>query len=91
MKPKTHQELLLLLHTKLDEVKDDIHEIKITQVKHEGNLQEHIRRSEIAEQRLDLIEGEVKPILQGMGFLKTIAKIVTTISSLLYAASKFFR
>ncbi len=87
----TEKELLLRLHDKVDSIKNKITDIEIVQVKHEANLQEHLRRSELAETRMELIEDEVKPILQGLSFLKVLAKIGTTIGSILYAASKFFR
>lgn len=91
MENTTEKELLLRLHDKVDSIKDKITDIEIVQVKHEANLQEHLRRSELAETRMELIEDEVKPILQGLSFFKVIAKIATTLGSILYAASKFFR
>jgi hypothetical protein len=91
MRDSTEKELLLLLHEKVDKISDNIHEIEKVQVKQELGLSEHIRRTEIAEERLDVIEQEVKPILSGLSFLKIIAKFGATFASLAYAAAKFFR
>jgi len=91
MENSTEKELLLKLHDKVDAIKDKINDVEIVQVKHEANLLEHMKRTELAEQRVEMIEVEVKPILQGLSFLKLVAKIGATISSMLYAASKFFR
>ena len=91
MKKYAETELLLKLHDKIDGISTSIKEIEIVQVKHEMNLQTHMRRSEASENRLELIEAEVKPILQGLSFLKVIAKIGASLISLAYAAAKFFR
>ena len=91
MNDSTEKQLLLLLHTKVDKISEGLNDIEKVQVKHEANLVEHLRRSEIAEIRLDLIDKEVKPILQGLSFLKIIAKFGATFASLAYAAAKFFR
>ena len=90
MKNSTEKELLLRLHDKVDSIQSNIKDIEIIQVKHEANLVEHLRRSEIAEERMELIETEVKPILQGLSFLKVIAKVGTTLGSILYGVLKFF-
>lgn len=91
MKNNTEKELLLRLHDKVDSISEKIKEVEIIQSKHETNLLTHMKRSDLAETRMEFIENEVKPILQGLSFLKTVAKIAASISSLLYAISKFFR
>lgn len=91
MKSNTEKELLLKLHDKIDEIKDGMKSIEIVQVKQNSALEEHIRRTEIAENRLDVIESEVKPILEGLSFLKIIAKVGASIASLAYGALKFFQ
>jgi hypothetical protein len=91
MKNTTEKELLLKLHDKVDTISDKIKDIEIVQIKHEENLKEHLRRSELAELRIEFIEGEVKPMLQGVSFLKAVAKFGTWLASILYAVSKFFQ
>jgi hypothetical protein len=91
MENSTEKELLLKLHDKVDSIKDKISDIEIVQVKHEANLLEHMKRTELAEQRVEMIEVEVKPILQGLSFLKVVGKIGAALTSALYAFSKFFQ
>ncbi len=91
MEKSTEKELLLKLHDKVDSIRDRISDIEIIQVKHEANLLEHMKRSNMAEQRMEMIELEVKPILQGLSFLKVVGKIGTALTSALYAFSKFFQ
>lgn len=90
MENSTEKELLLKLHDKVDTIRDKISDIEIVQVKHEANLQEHMKRSDMAEERIEFIESEVKPLLQGLSFLKIIAKVATTIGSIIYGVSRFF-
>lgn len=90
MKNSTEKELLLLLHTKVDSINDKVCEVEKVQVLQEANLFEHMRRTSIAEERIELMETEVKPILQGISFLKVIAKYGSAIVSFVYAALKFF-
>lgn len=90
MENTTEKELLLKLHDKVDTIRDKISDIEIVQVKHEANLQEHMKRSDMAEERIEFIESEVKPLLQGLSFLKIIAKVATTIGSIIYGVSRFF-
>lgn len=90
MENSTEKELLLKLHDKVDSIREKISDIEIVQVKHEANLLEHMKRTDLAEQRVEMIEVEVKPMLQGLSFLKMIAKIATTLGSIIYGVSKFF-
>ncbi len=85
------QELLLKLHDKVDDIKSDISDIKTVQVVHEKNLAEHMRRSTAMEERQDLIENEVKPILQGLGFFKGFAKFIIAASGIIYSILKFLK
>ena len=91
MKNDTEKQLLLRLHDKVDQIQSNIKDIEVVQIKHEANLGEHMRRTDLAEERMELIEIEVKPILQGLSFLKVVAKFGATLVSILYAASKFFQ
>ncbi len=87
----TERELLLKLHDKIDEIKTDLGDIKTVQGIHENNLAEHMRRTNIVEVRQDLIENEVKPILQGLGFFKSFCKFVLASSGIIYSILKFLK
>lgn len=91
MSNNTEKELLLRLHDKVDVITDKINDIEIVQIRHEENLKEHIRRTDLAEERLEFIENEVKPMLEGASFLKTVAKMVAYIGSAIYGVLQIFR
>ena len=76
---------------KLDSISDKLCDIEVTQGKHEVNLQEHMRRSQLAEDRMELIESEIKPLLQGLTFLKVAAKIGGFLGTLVYSFIRLFR
>lgn len=90
MSNNTERELLLNLHEKMDLVKDKLNDIQIVQVKQQASLDEHIKRTGLAEERIEFLEDDIKPLLQGASFLKTIAKLVTGLVTFSYAISKIF-
>ncbi len=85
------QELLLKIDAKIDEIKEKLNDHEIILIKQQANIEEHIRRTDVAEERLENFEKEVKPILEGISGLKTVAKIVSFVSVLVYSISRLFR
>jgi hypothetical protein len=85
------QELLLKIDTKIDEIKEKLNDHEVILIKQQANIEEHIRRTDVAEERLENFEKEVKPILEGISGLKTVAKIVSFVSVLVYSISRLFR
>jgi len=78
------------LDEKFEKINDRLGNIEIATVQNTASLSEHMLRTEIAEQRLQLIEDEIKPVLQGMSFLKIAGKIGAGIITLWYSIVKFF-
>lgn len=85
------QELLLKIDTKIDEIKEKLNDHEVILTKQQNNIEEHMRRTDIAEERLENFEKEVKPILEGISGLKTLAKIISFVSVLAYSISRLFR
>lgn len=85
------QELLLKIDTKIDEIKEKLNDHEIILNKQQNNIEEHMRRTDIAEERLENFEKEVKPILEGISGLKTLAKVISFVSVLAYSISRLFR
>lgn len=85
------QELLLKIDTKIDEIKEKLNDHEIILNKQQNNIEEHMRRTDIAEERLENFEKEVKPILEGISGLKTLAKVISFVSVLVYSISRLFR
>ncbi len=82
---KTNEETLLLklIIESLDKlsntgsnIKEDIEEIKITMAKNTASLEEHIRRSEAAEEALEVLKNELKPVKSFYDGIIFVGKIV---------------
>lgn len=54
------EELLTRLDSKVDRLDSRLDTIDVTLAKHEANLQEHIRRTSIAEENLEMLRSETK-------------------------------
>lgn len=65
-------EFFQALDRKVDKLIDTTQEVKIEQVQIKVDLKEHIRRTTIAEARLDSFEKDIRPILEGLKFTKWI-------------------
>ena len=78
------------IHDKLDVIIDDISEIKQVQVKHEANLKEHMRRTELLEEsqkplvkHVSVVKG-VWTSVKGLGALLAIVGTITLIYGRLF-------
>jgi chromosome segregation ATPase len=85
----TDKKLLEKLDEKLDKVEERLSAIDITLAKNTQSLDEHIRRTELAEEAIIIIKDELKPIqkhvtqvhtvLQAIGFISILVSIVVGI------------
>lgn len=92
-------DLMFKILDKLEVLNDKIHEIESDRIKdsasvqsilskQEHNLFIHIKRTDIAEENIEILKNEIKPVLQGLGFLKTIVKVVSFVTGLFVAYTK---
>lgn len=72
--PNSKDDLYNNLDAKVDSIREDISEIKITSAKQEVNLKNHMRRTELNEESLRLFEKKVLPALQSYSFIATVIK-----------------
>lgn len=61
MSDDNHLSLLVNIDKKVDEVKDKIHGIEIIQSKIEGDLKYHIKRTDLLEEQVELINKNIEP------------------------------
>lgn len=54
--------ILMGIDTKIDNVKDKIHSIEVTQIRMEGDLKYHIKRTDLLEQKVFEIDDKIKPV-----------------------------
>ncbi len=64
------------IHSKLDAIQSDITDMKITLAVQAQQLGEHMKRSDLLEQRVEQVDSDVQPIKEHIIFLKGLAKLV---------------
>lgn len=89
----TDRKLLEKLDEKLERVEEKLASIDVTLVKQEVNLQEHMRRSLLNEEAIEIIKEELKPvqkhvtqvhtIFQAVGFIAVVVSIVAGVVKVL--------
>ena len=78
------------LYELLDKIGEDISELKITAAKQEENIKEHIRRTELAEENLEIIRKEIQPLKEHVIAINGVLKIIGVISIIIGSAAGFF-
>lgn len=73
----------------LEDIKDvglktqeDISEIKITLAAHKESLDYHIRRTDLLEEQIELMRGELEPVQDHVKGIKFLAKVIGVVSLL---------
>jgi hypothetical protein len=79
------------LYELLDRIGEDLSELKITVAKQEENIKEHIRRTEIAEQNLEIIHNEIRPLKEHVIVINAVLKGIGVISVIIGSAAGFFQ
>jgi hypothetical protein len=74
--------LLIGIDSKVDEVKEKLHNIEIVQTRMESDLKYHIRRTDILEERVMDIDEKIKPVEGIKDFAIYTGKVVAFIGTL---------
>jgi tetrahydromethanopterin S-methyltransferase subunit G len=64
------------INSKLDKIVSDIGDIKVTNAVQTEQLKEHMKRSDMLEQRVEQVDSELRPIKEHIIVLRGIMKIV---------------
>lgn len=82
------------LFNKLDKINDDIVDIKVTQASQHEVLKEHIRRTEAAEENIDMLREEFKPAQRHVESIQWACKIflqfIAPFTAIVTIVAKFF-
>lgn len=78
------------LYEILDKISEDISDLKVTVAKQEENIKEHIRRTELAEENLDMIRNEIKPLKEHVIAINGVLKTIGIISVIIGSGAGFF-
>ena len=73
------QKQLESLDAKLDKLSDVQVDIRI-------DLAEHMRRTELAERRLEIVESELRPVVEHVHSLQTSMKVILKIAAIISSA-----
>jgi hypothetical protein len=88
METKTEKELLFRVVDDLGEVKEKLHSIDKTLIEQNYDLKNHMRRTQLAEDQLALIQKEIKPALNVYKIIGTTFKwtwrVIIGVSPLVY-------
>ncbi len=78
------------LDSKLESVEGNILEIKINQARQQVSLDEHMRRTQLAEDNITLLRSEVKPISTHVAFFGVMSKILGLLGVLVGIAAGLY-
>lgn len=76
------EQILQSISDKLDKISENITEMKIIQAKHEENLKNHMHRSELLEERTDILFSELEPIKEHLAQMKGMNRLLTGLAAL---------
>lgn len=88
---KKNQELIIAVHEKLDIMNDKIHSLDVTSAKQEVNLQLHMKRTEIAEKKMEIFEEKVMPALEAYKFTATCVKLLIPVLTVIGIYYEYFK
>lgn len=88
---QSDRELLILILESQKEIHDRISDVEKLQAIQNIQLDQHMARSEHNEEQVKILREEVTPVLKGLSFLKTFAKIISWIAAIAYGIMKFFK
>ncbi len=74
-------EFLERVYDRQEKLVDSVHEINITLAKQHISLEEHIKRSQAAEEAIQVLRAELKPIEQHVSIVKAVVKIIAGLLS----------
>lgn len=88
------KELLLNLHDKLDNIRSEFSEDlknlnavvakqEVSILRNTMSLEEHMKRTDLSEKRLELFEQKALPALNAVKFIYTLGKILVPIGSII--------
>jgi hypothetical protein len=70
------------LEEKLDKISDDLAEIKVVQAEQAKDLKYHIKRTDLAEERISTVEEKIFPLIEQKNRLDGAFKVIGIIASI---------
>ena len=79
-------DILITIDSKVDEVKEKLHSIEITQTRMESDLKYHIKRTDLLEGKVFEIDEKIKPVETVKELSFSVFKLVSFIAAIAGAA-----
>lgn len=78
------------IEEKIDKLDSRLDAIDVTLVRQHSSLEHHILRTQIAEENINILKKEIKPLYEHVVTINNIAKIISVLSALagIYAIVK---
>lgn len=77
------EEKIDTVETKIDNVQNDILDIKLTMAENTASLKEHMFRTDLNEEAINLLRKDIEPVKSHVQFVNNIAKFVAVVASIL--------
>lgn len=68
---------------KLDAIHMDLMEVKLTMAENTGSLKEHMARTKLAEENINMLRKEFAPVKAHVLFVNNISKFIAVVASIL--------
>lgn len=76
---------------KMDKILDKISNIDVTLAKQQISLDEHIRRTAIAEQHIEAIREDIKPMQKHINMVQGGLKVLAALGAVIFSILKLLR
>jgi hypothetical protein len=86
-----HIQLLLGIDGKVDEMREKLHSIELTQTRIESDLKYHIKRTDLLEDKIMDIDASIKPIENATNAITGVGKIIAFFMGIIMAVLSLFR
>ena len=75
--------MVIKIDEKLDKVSEEIAEIKVVETKQAADLEHHIFRTNLAEQRIEMLHSQIQPLSKFHTQVNTVFKIIGVVGTVL--------
>ena len=79
-------DILISIDNKIDNVKEKIHAIEVTQTRMEGDLKYHIKRTDLLEEKIFEIDEKMKPVENVKNATSGLLKLAALLTGIVTAA-----
>lgn len=64
---------------KLDSLNDKVGSLEVISARQEANVKQHMKRSDLLEKKVDILENDIKPVLDNLRSIKILFAILSSL------------